>query len=144
RSEAADLHRRILELLPHLTPRSRRERNLDAVLVGRPQLDRLEAGLAQILDEGRYVPILGDVVGDRTKFQATCFGGRAQARIEPECRERGRGHEAAEELASSHRDKLTGSLPLQGLHPQRSLSLLNAFHMLRHTRSHLTVSEGGA
>ena len=69
-AQAADLHRRVLEPLAHLGPRRRRQRDLHAVLVGGPQLDGVEARVGEILDDGRHVPVLGDVVGDGAELEA--------------------------------------------------------------------------
>ena len=74
RSETANLHGRVLEPFPHLRPRRRRQRNLDPMLVRRSQLDRLEAGVGEVLDERRKVPILRNVVGDGAELQAPLIG----------------------------------------------------------------------
>ena len=39
------------------------------MLVRRPELDAVEARLGQVLDDGRDVPVLGDVVGDGAELQ---------------------------------------------------------------------------
>ena len=69
-AETADLYRRVVEALAHLGPLRRRQRDLDAVLVRRPELDAVHADLGQVLDDGRDIPVLGDVVGDGADFKA--------------------------------------------------------------------------
>lgn len=62
--------------LPHLGPLRRAERDLHAMPVRGPQLDGVEAGLREVGDDRRDVPVLRDVVGDRAQLQAARRGGR--------------------------------------------------------------------
>ena len=74
-------------------------------------------GLGEILEEGREVPILGDVVGDRAELQPAAGGlgktapslsGRLLDRLGTKDRTNGgqrrRGRQAVEELSSLHGD----------------------------------------
>ena len=79
RAEAADLDRRALELLSHFRALRRRQRDLHAVLVRRPQLDRIEPRFGQVLDDRRNVPVFRDVVGDRAELAARA--GRRHRRL---------------------------------------------------------------
>src|SRR5215204_6332944 len=69
RAQAADFYSRVLEPLAHLGACRRRQRDLHAVLVRRTQLDGVEARGGEILDDGRHVPVLGNVVGDGAKLE---------------------------------------------------------------------------
>src|SRR6266851_2874042 len=102
----SDLDRRVREAGPYLRSRGGRKRKLDAVPMGRSQLHCVKAGLRQVLDEHRHVPVLRDVVGDGTEVQRS-GGGWLRRPISVsggQCRHKGH---AREEIATMHARSLT-------------------------------------
>ena len=84
RPETADLHRRVLETLADIRPSLRRQRNLDAVLVRRPELHGVHPDLCEVLDDRRDIPVLRNLVRDGAELQTgPCRGrsGRLQGSI---------------------------------------------------------------
>jgi hypothetical protein len=63
-AQARQLHRRIGKPFFHLGALGLVERDLDAVLVRRAQLDSFEFSLGAILDDGRDIPVHREIVGD--------------------------------------------------------------------------------
>ena len=104
-AEAREAHRARLEPGPHVTPRRGRQRNLDAVRMGRPELDGFNPRRRQVADDGVEIPVFRDVVGHRTRLEVGGGLGRADARLrgrverrhESGCRA---GGEAAENAAT--------------------------------------------
>ena len=119
-AESADLHRRVLESLAHLRPRRRRQRDLHAVLVRRPQLDAVEADVGEVLDQRREVPVLRDVVGDGAELQA--LPARRQAEVESAPRLRCRVRERRRRSRGNSRrfmaERIAQSLIWRGLRPE--------------------------
>src|SRR5712692_3437361 len=68
----------------------------------RSQLHRVEAGLREVLDERRKVPVLRDVVRDGAELQTAALGRGAGIRLRSKRGKRRDGGQAGEEIASMH------------------------------------------
>ena len=111
RPEAADLHRRVLETLADIRPRLRRQRNLDAVLVRRPELHGVHPDLCEVLDDRRNVPVLRNLVGDGAELQTGPCRWRS-GRLRGLNRGKGRKGANGEKVSSLHGESLTQVGPL--------------------------------
>jgi hypothetical protein len=100
-----DLHGRAFELLADLGPLRGRQRRLDAMCVRRPQLDAIEAGGGEVLDDRRNIPVLGDVVGDGPELDRVARpGGSSRLSVQAGWNEgRCRSHEAGGEKGAARR-----------------------------------------
>ena len=67
RAETEQANRAAGKLLTDSSALIVRQRGFDTVAVCGSQFDRLESGLSAVFDDGRYVPVLGEVVGDEAK-----------------------------------------------------------------------------
>ena len=76
RPETTDFHGRVLKPRPHLRACGWRERDLDAMLVRRPELHGVNPGLCKVLDERREIPVLRNVVRDGAELQTGPCRGR--------------------------------------------------------------------
>jgi hypothetical protein len=111
RAKAANPDRRRLELLPHFGARSRRQRNLHSMPVRRPQLDPIESEVGQVLDDRRDVPVLRDVVGDRTELETTSKRRRPRRLLLLDGGGKGQHRDARQKGASIHARELTAAEP---------------------------------
>ena len=83
RAEARLQEAGVRALLPHACRSRRGQRPLDAVGVGRPELDALEPGLVDEAQEGVEVPVLRDVVGHEARGGSPRPRGRARRERAP-------------------------------------------------------------
>src|SRR5688572_28070472 len=79
------------------------------MLVRRAKFNRIEPDLGQVLDDGRNVPVLGNVVGDRAKLQPAARGRRSGRSRRLPNRKRGHDRNGGEKVASIHGGRLQQS-----------------------------------
>ena len=73
-AQAYQLHLGIPEPLGNILPLRLAQRDLDTVCVRGAQLDAFKQGFFAVLDDGRDVPVFGEVVGDGAQADLRWFG----------------------------------------------------------------------